>query len=85
MAVRKVKIVKEEIRECTNSDWTKTDVLELYYTIGKETGRVLLKDYNAESPEDHKLYLDQIISKIHEQYNNYKINLPRKICQDPLK
>lgn len=59
-----MKISKKEIKECENTDWTKTMVLDLEYTHKKVTWRILVKDY------DDKFY-DKILKQLRVKVKEY--------------
>ena len=60
-----MKIKSKEIKECENTDWSKTIVLDLQYTHKWETWRVLVKDYHD---SDYPNILKQLRVKVQEHY-----------------
>lgn len=64
-----IKIISQELKECENSDWSKTQVLEVFYKIWKDTWRFLLKDYNATNAKEQKALMKQIKEQITLDYS----------------
>jgi len=67
-----IKILSQEIKECEDTKWNKTIVLEIYYKIKKDTWRFLLKDYNATTKKQHNGYIKEIKEQIAKQYLELK-------------
>jgi hypothetical protein len=61
-----MKITSKEIRDCTNPDNTKTQVLELFYTHKWEKGRILVKDYDD---SNFDVILKALRIEVRNQYN----------------
>ena len=66
----RVSITSQELKECDNQDNTKSMVLEIFYKIGKEKGRFLLKDYNAKTKKEHNDYIKQFKEAAIKQYES---------------
>lgn len=63
-------IIKKEVKECDDIDWTKTIVLDLEYTHKWETWKILIKDYKEEFYDD---YLKQLRIKVRNAFNEQKM------------
>lgn len=61
-----MKVIKKQIKKCENSDWSKTNVLDLLYTHKKKEWRVLVKDYDD---ANYNVILKQIRKAVKEQYD----------------
>ncbi len=66
--MKQIRIKWYLVKSCENPDGSKTQVLDLSYKIGWETGRVLLKDYNY---KHHTKYIKQIKEQIRVWYNTF--------------
>lgn len=60
-----MKITSKEIRDCTNPDNTKTQVLEIFYTHKWEKGRILVKDYDDNF---YDIILKQLKKEVKKHY-----------------
>ena len=65
-----MKIINKEIKECENTDGTKTYVLDLEYTHRWETWKILIKDYKEEFYEE---YLQELRKQVRNLYTEQKI------------
>lgn len=63
------KIISKEVKVCTDSEGKETKVLELFYSIWKDTWKVLVKEYNEEHEET---ILKQIKKAVMKQYKELK-------------
>lgn len=61
-----MKITSKEIRDCTNPDNSKTQVLELFYTHKWEIWKVHIKDYKEEY---YELYIKALRKEVRNLYN----------------
>lgn len=64
-----MKIISTQLQECEMTDGSKTNVLEVFYKIGKETWRALLKDYNPQDEKEEKRLLKELKAKIKEAFD----------------
>ncbi len=60
-----MKIISKEIKECENSDSTKTLVLEIIYSHKWETWKLLIKDYEEKY---EKKVIKQLRKKVQEYF-----------------
>ena len=65
-----MKVIKREVKDCEETSWVKTTVLDLHYSHRWEKGRILVRDY------DDSMYtyiLKQLRKEVRNHYNNNKI------------
>lgn len=60
-----MKILKKEVKECENKDWSKTMVLDLEYSHKGYKGRILVKDYKEENFEEMKKTFTKEVKKVY--------------------
>lgn len=66
-----MKILKKMIKECEETSWSKTIVLDLEYTHKWETWRILVKDYKDEF---YDIILKQLRVAVRNAYVEKKLS-----------
>lgn len=73
-----MKILSKQIKECEETNWTKTTVLDLVFSYKHRKWRVLIRDYF----NDNKTYA-HIIKNLKEEivkaYREWRLKKPKKL------
>jgi len=67
-----MKIISLELKSCDTTKGEKTNVLEMLYSIGKETWKALLKDYNPKDEREAEKIIRAFKKSVREANANRK-------------